>query len=332
MIIIHMINKRSTFIVILFLFITVFVILMAQNVKKNKESYTDYLDVEIDDESIFKNMTYYSLDENRKNLNLNADHLKIINEKSFYFENTIGSFFDKENKETKFETSSGRYESEKEVLSFNEGVELVTEDADYSADKLILDQKNKKLNAIGNVKTHIKDLKTDDELEIKSDSMNSDLAREITFFKGSVEGELKRKRRYEGGFTFSSAEMQLNQPESLIKLDKGSKLHRNNYDVEAQKAEIFLENYNKRLKYYVLYDDIKFVEKLELKSGETKTRKAYAEKMEGFIAQAKIILTGAPRVEQDGDLLKGYQITLRENVEFVEVDDSQSSFQLNKRK
>lgn len=304
---------------------------MAQNVKKNKESFSDLLDVEIIDESIFKDMIYYSLENNRKNINMTSDHLTIINEKSFFFENTVGSFFDEKNKETQFETINGKYDSEKQVLSFEEGVELTTSDADYKADELLLDQKNQKLMAKGNVESHLRDLKTDDELKIKSTSMKSDLEKKITYFHGSVEGELKRKRRYEGGFDFSSEEMELNQPESLIKLSKGSKLHRNNYDVEAQKAEIFLENYNKRLKYYVLYDDIKFVEKLELKSGQTKQRKAYAEKMEGFIAEAKIILSGAPRVEQDGDLLKGYQITLRENVEFVEVDDSQSSFQLNKK-
>ena len=44
----------------------------------------------------------------------------------------------------------------------------------------------------------------------------------------------------------------------------------------------------------------------------------------------KILLSGAPRVEQGDDIIKGYQITLRENVEMVEVDDSQSSFSLKR--
>ena len=48
--------------------------------------------------------------------------------------------------------------------------------------------------------------------------------------------------------------------------------------------------------------------------------------------EAKIVLTGAPRVEQDQDVIKGYQITLRENVELVEVDDSQTSFKINRNK
>jgi lipopolysaccharide export system protein LptA len=77
---------------------------------------------------------------------------------------------------------------------------------------------------------------------------------------------------------------------------------------------------------------VKLEEKLKLKSGKNQTRRAFAEKLEGHQRTGKIILTGAPRVEQGNDIIKGYQITLRENVELVEVDDSQSSFSLKKDK
>jgi len=326
-----MINLRSTLICSFFAVLTIVVILMAQDVKKNKEAYTDLLDIDLVDESKFKNMTYYSLQKEKKNLTMKSEFLTIINQESFLFESTKGEFFDKNGKSTVFETDKGEYDSEAKLLSFNEGVDLETDDAKYKADHLILNQVKETLEASGNVISNVKDLKTEDELNIVSNSMFSNLKTKISYFNGKVKGKLSRKRRYEGGFTFGSEKMELNQLESLIKLSKDVNLQRSNYDVEAQRAEIFLENYNKRLKYYVLYDDIKFVEKLDLKSGETRTRKAYAEKMEGFIAEAKIILSGAPRVEQDGDLLKGYQITLRENVEFVEVDDSQSNFQLKRK-
>ena len=82
----------------------------------------------------------------------------------------------------------------------------------------------------------------------------------------------------------------------------------------------------------MLYDDIKLVEKLKLDDGTTSTRKAYSEKLEGYMREAKIVLTGAPRVEQGSDLIQGYQITLRENVELVEVDDSQTSFTIKRNK
>ena len=133
-------------------------------------------------------------------------------------------------------------------------------------------------------------------------------------------------------FDFKANRVELNMLKSLVSLSDNVLLHRNNYDLEAQKAEIFLENYNKKLKYYVLYDDIKLEEKLSMNDGSKQMRKAYSEKLEGYMAEEKVVLTGAPRVEQGEDLIKGYQIILRENVELVEVDDSQSSFDLNKDK
>lgn len=100
----------------------------------------------------------------------------------------------------------------------------------------------------------------------------------------------------------------------------------------AGKAEVFLENYNKKLKYYALYDDIRLQEELSLSDGSKVTRKAYAEKLEGFNAERKIVLSGTPKVIQGRDIIKGYKVTLREDVELVEVEDSSSSFQMNRKK
>jgi len=79
-----------------------------------------------------------------------------------------------------------------------------------------------------------------------------------------------------------------------------------------------------------MYDDIKLEEKLKTRQGGSQVRRAFAEKLEGFISDGKLVLSGAPRVEQGRDIIKGYQITLRENTEIVEVDDSQSSFRFKK--
>ena len=45
----------------------------------------------------------------------------------------------------------------------------------------------------------------------------------------------------------------------------------------------------------------------------------------------KFYLTGSPRVIQGSDVIKGYKVTLRENLEMVEVDDSASSFTIKKK-
>jgi lipopolysaccharide export system protein LptA len=108
-------------------------------------------------------------------------------------------------------------------------------------------------------------------------------------------------------------------------------MKRNKFDMLAGKAELFLENYNKSLKYYSLYDDIRLQERLKLKDGTEIVRKAFADKIEGYNHERKLVLTGSPRVIQGSDVIKGYKVTLRENLEMVEVDDSASSFTIKKK-
>lgn len=331
MIIVLMINLRSTLIVIFFLLMTFVVIFIAQDVKNKSESYSDLLDVDMVDEAKFKNMNYYSLADGKKSMSMNSDDLKIINQSDFIFQKTDGEFINNKGEVTLFSADSGKYQANIKELALYDNIELKNDEAEYQSNNMLVNKTQNTMSAVGDVNAKLIDKLTKDKITISSRSMNSDLDKKVIHFKGDIQGVLTRNRRYEGGFSFTSELMTLNQLESQINLSKDVKLRRNNYDVEAQKAEIFLENYNKRLKYYVLYDDIKFVEKLKLKSGASRVRRAFAEKLEGFMSQGKIILSGAPRVEQDGDLIKGYQITLRENVELVEVDDSQSSFQLKRK-
>jgi lipopolysaccharide export system protein LptA len=61
-------------------------------------------------------------------------------------------------------------------------------------------------------------------------------------------------------------------------------------------------------------------------------RKAFAEKLEGLISEKKIILTGLPKVFQQKDVIKGNRITIRENIETVEVDDANTNITLEREK
>jgi len=105
---------------------------------------------------------------------------------------------------------------------------------------------------------------------------------------------------------------------------------KDNLDAQANRGEVFLENYNKRLKYYALYDDVRLQESL-INNGNPMTRKAIAEKLEGITGEKKIILTGYPKVFQGRDVIKGNRIIIRENIETVEVDDANSSITLDKK-
>ena len=65
-------------------------------------------------------------------------------------------------------------------------------------------------------------------------------------------------------------------------------------------------------------------------TGKPLTRKAWAERLEGF-GEDRLVLSGAPRVEQEKDVVKGYRITLREKMEFLEVEDAMSDLSTKKK-
>jgi len=134
---------------------------------------------------------------------------------------------------------------------------------------------------------------------------------------------MERKKKHEGKIKFSSDELQTDGIESLAELRGNVHLERQNYFITAGKGDIYLENFNKSLKYFVFNDDVKMTETLKTANGVTQ-RKAFSERLEGFGREEKMVLTGAPRVEQGEDVIKGYRITTRENVDLIEVDDAMS--------
>jgi lipopolysaccharide export system protein LptA len=118
--------------------------------------------------------------------------------------------------------------------------------------------------------------------------------------------------------------------QSVINLIGSVQINRLNSKVLAKRAEIWLENYNKKLKYYELNDDIRLYEKFKDKAGRTIERKGFAEKLEGISSEKITILSGAPRVLQGKDIIKGTKIILREDSDLVEVEDSNTRFSLEK--
>jgi lipopolysaccharide export system protein LptA len=149
---------------------------------------------------------------------------------------------------------------------------------------------------------------------------------------GSVDGVLQRKRKYEGAMTFTSQLLRFDGIESLAHLEGDVFMKRENYRITGGKADIYLENFNKSLKYFVMNDDVKLTETLNDPVNGKTERKAFAERLEGFGREEKMILSGAPRVEMGTDVIKGYRITVREGSDLVEVDDAMSDMQMKKKK
>lgn len=325
-----MYNKKTLATLFLFSFISIMVVFVAINSERSADK--SFKKGEIPDEvSTFLNVHFYKTENNIQKVELQASELIITNQDLLRFSKPNGLIFNKD-RSISYEADKGELIQSSKLLTLNGSVILKDLTSIYKAGLIIYDGIKSIITASDNVNSQYKDLKTKDVVKLKSDNMLSQLDDNILYLDGNVNGRIIKNRKYEMGLSFSSENVVLNSPESRLSLSNKVKLFRNNYYLQAQKAEVFLENFNKKLKYYELYDDVKLEESFKLSSGKIQKRRAYAEKLEAHQSSGKLILTGAPRVEQGKDVIRGYQITLRENVELVEVDDSQSSFSLSKEK
>ncbi len=287
--------------------------------------------VKTDEKSYFEDIKYFKLELKRPMAKLFSSYLEIINNDKLLFNNPEGVYYSNENI-IHYSADNGTLLQSRKFLKLNGNVRVSEKSSQYVGHNLTYDGNDQVLKGWGGVEAQHTDMKTLDQLELKAQDLISNLKTEKMELFKDVKGRIIRKHKYEGDMNFTSEYMMLKSLESLVKIEKKVKIDRNNYHLESGSAEIFLENFNKKLKYYVLYDDVKLEEKLVIPGKKPQLRKAYSEKLEGHQRSAKVILTGAPRVEQGEDIIQGYQITLRENVELVEVDDAQSSFNLKKDK
>lgn len=326
-----MYNLRLLRTCLIFIVLTIVVILLAVRLEKRTDVVST-LDRSVKDEvTSFEQMQYFSLDKGLKALELDASSLTIINNKDLRFSAPDGTLHTSKGEQIDYKADQGRFLDHKRQLFLEGDVAFAHPEGEYFAQQFYYNKDKEFLEGKGEVRARFSDPDTEDIIAVTSNYMSSWLQERRSTFIGDVKGTLFRKRAYEGTFDFSSNRMELNSEQSLVKLSENVSLSRNTYLATARDAEIFLDNFNKKLKYYVLYDDIKVVESIELNDGRVQTRRAYSEKLEGYMSQGKIVLTGAPRVEQGNDTIRGYQIVLRENVELVEVEEAQSNFQLRKR-
>lgn len=324
-----MINRKNIFVNIVFVAFALIVLFASTdlNIKGERKDRVKYK--KSSEVTEFRHVKFYKAGYKGKNVKLESDALEIVDNLYLTFQTPRGILYD-DTSEIFYSANNGQLDQNEQILTLRGEVIVSQEGADYASEIIKYNRNSKVIEASGGVDTQYLDPKSLDLIKLHSKELISYVGKQQMNLSGDVSGRIIRKRVYEGSLDFSSEELEFNYLESLIRLSKSVKIHRNNYDLSAGSAEIFLENFNKKLKYYVLYDDVKLREKITLSNNKVQERKAYSEKLEGHQRTGKIILTGAPRVEQGNDVIKGYQITLRENVELVEVDDAQSSFSLKK--
>lgn len=290
--------------------------------KKEKSIAPEFTEIE--------KLDYFHLKAGVPEMSLAAEKMRSMGEEIAEFTGPNGVYNYKEKNELiSYRADQGSYKKRKEVLSMNGDVVITAKDGMYHADEMDYFFKKDLVRGKGNIQFEADDPKSYDHIKITSKKMEASPYQKLSKFQGDVNGEIIRKKKYEGKMDFSSDQFILEGNQSLAHLEGDVRMKRGTYVVTSGKADIYLENYNKSLKYFVLNDDVKVTSKIQTPEG-IQERKAFSERLEGFGAEQKMVLSGAPRVEMGKDVIKGYRITIRENVEMIEVDDAMSDVQLKK--
>jgi LPS export ABC transporter protein LptC len=325
-------NPRSIIIIFCYLLMNGFIIFASWQMQPEKVEAAKVAKSMAPEFTEIEHLDYFHLKEGIPQMSLAAEKMRSQGEELAEFETPKGVYnFQQKNKTIKYSADFGIYKKAKEVLTLTGTAEISSDEANYYANKVKYYFKKDLVIGNGDVRFEGDDLKTKDHLVITSDTMRAYPNAQQSHFKGRVKGSMERKKKYEGKLTFASDDFQFDGNKSVGYLIGSVHMHRDTYDITAGKADMFLENFNKSLKYFVLNDDVKVTEKLQTPDG-VQERKAFAERLEGFGREQKMVLSGAPRVEMGKDVIKGYRITIRENVDLIEVDDAMSDVQVKRKK
>lgn len=289
------------------------------------------------DESYFKAVDYYLVDQGKPYLRLESTELTLSKQNTEVVGfNPDGVIYRRDEKGVEedpiyFTSKNSRVFTENKELILQQDVNIKVANSVLDSDKVTIFNGGRHLEADGNVRTQSIDLKTNDQILITSNFALYRPKEQFFEYQRNVKGTIKRKRQYEENVSFTTDLMTLEGLKSELEMKGSVTLKKGNLDASSNQGTVFLENYNKRLKYYSLSDDVRLQESLVV-GGKPIVRKAFAEKLEGLISEKKIILTGLPKVFQEKDVIKGNRITIRENIETVEVDDANTNITLERDK
>ena len=241
-----MYNKRNLFIIILFGFIVGFVITtgLKPSISRTDDKVTS--NKKTLEKSYFKNVHYFRSTNLRPEFELLATELNITNNTLLHFQDPEGSFLS-EGKKVHYSATKGFMNQSHRILRLDGAVQAFDDTADYVSEHLVYNGNSDIIRASGSVSSQFVNKKTLDVVKVKSERLTSFLKQEKLILLGDVSGKIIRKRRYESGLDFSAQKVVVKSLESLMELSKSVKIYRSNYRLSAESAEIFLENYNKKL-------------------------------------------------------------------------------------
>lgn len=280
--------------------------------------------------SEMKELQYFHLDQGQPSLSLAADSMRSLGEQMASFERPRGTYASGDQQEAMtYQATQAEYVKSRGSLRMMGNVELDQVGSKYRAAELVYYHRKDQLYGKGGVNMEHFMAKTGETITIKAASMKARPKQKWALFRGQVDGVVKPRLKFQSSLFLKSEEMELQGLKGVIGLKENVFFQRGGMKVTARNGDVFLEQANKKLKYFILNDDVKVTENLLDANGKPMVRQAFAERMEGF-GQDKIVLSGAPRVLQGKDVMKGYRITMREKLEFIEIEDAMSDVQVKK--
>ncbi len=327
-------NLRSIVVIFVYACLNVFILVAAYRQKVEEiKSPKKPGGVLAPEYTLIEELKYFHLKDSVPQMSLAAVQMRSQGEELAEFKEPKGVYnYQEKNQTLKYEAQEGIYRKTKDLLVLSGGVRVLSNEAEYLANRVKYYFKKDLILGFGGVTFKGEDLKTKDQLEVSAETMRANPQAQFSRFKGNVQGSMQRKKKYEGKMKFSAQQLQLDGVQSLAHLEGDVRLNRQAYLITAGNADIYLENFNKSLKYFVFNDDVKVIETLTTPDGKTSQRKAFAERLEGFGRDQRMVLSGAPKVEHGADVVKGYRITIRENMDLIEVDDAMSYVQVKREK
>lgn len=279
--------------------------------------------------SKLKTVDFYLSESLRPIIYLQSTDVDITNNNNLDFVSPHG-YSMTNNEKVFYKGNSGFANVEKQSLVLNGDVKFTKGKSIYLSNSTKYNYKTGDMKSIKKVYVEHFIPGSKDTIQINADENRGNILSKVSRFSGHVNGELIRHRPYEEGFKFKSDLLTLDMVDQVVYFDKNLKFYRQSMYIQADRGEVYLDNYNKKLKYYVLYDDIILEEKVT-SNNKKFIRKAVSQKLEGLEAGNRIVLSGAPIVTQEGDTIKGNEIVLRRNVELIEVEDSSTTFKVKNR-
>lgn len=277
-------------------------------------------------------LEYFTIKASQPVLSLKAEEMKSLGDERAEFATPFGIYhYSDKKKSLKYQADQAFYEKKDGSLKLDGNVKLNDEMGEYHGRQLTYYFQKDLVQGVNGVRFDGVDPQTQDKFYIVADKIEAYPNKQISEFQGKVNGKIIPKKKFQSSMTFDSEYLRLNKNKSLAELWGGVRIDRGNYLITGGNAELFFQNYNKSLKYFVLNDDVKVTESLRTPEGVVQ-RRSFSESLEGFGSEKKMVLSGAPRVEQGKDVIKGYRITIRENAELIEVDDAMSDVQVKRKK